>query len=1144
MDIQILGPVGLRLNGQWLALGSDKERMLLAALALDAGRPVAIGELIERLWDGDPPVRARENTHTYVSRLRRKLRLAGTGPDAPVLDGRSHTYTLITSPDTVDRRRFQRLVDTARTEEDDARAVASLARADALWQGEALAGLPGFWAATVRRTLAESRLAATTSRLAAGLRLGRYAEQIPELAALADAHPGDETLLGLLMVAYYGSGRYGDALRVHQRARKTLMAEYGALPGAELNLIHQGVLARVPARELVEGGGGGRAGGGGSGSGPAAGSVPVVVGGAVPVPAPVRVPIPDPDPDPAPVPRPAGAGDDAASPAEASPGETSPPRTAPAQPVAPPVPVIPPRRNLPVQPALVGRRAELRALFSALGGDGSRDGSVVTVEAVSGMAGVGKTALAVATAELLAERYPAGQLYIDLRGHSPTGEPLTARAALATLLRLLGASASSIPPELEGRTALWRTMMAERRMVIVLDDATGPEQVEPLLPSGSPSLTIIASRRHLTGIPHALSVPLDALPEEDAIALFRGFAGEERTRDTMETRRIVRLCGCLPLAIELVAHRFRARTSWTLTVLAERLARGPGRLAEIHSADQEQEMARAFALSYRTLTPPQRTAFRRLGLHPGPDFTAAAAAALLGTEQDEAERVLEALLACHLLREPVPDRYRFHDLLREYAAGLAASEDGEEDRRQAVDRLTAFYVVAADRADRMAYPRRVRPAPPTPPPPLPPPLWPDSAAARAWLTAEHANLLAVEDHARRNGAPGPAARLAYSVAGFLQTECHWQDATRLLDHAVAHWDRADGGHPSELRHALIDLCAANASIGEYADAATAGERALDLARASGDAAAEGEALRVLGTLSWHLGNNRQALVLLQNSLAIKSLSGDIWDKARSRNNVAVTLLFLGEHDRALSHFHSALSGFQAAHDKIASAQALNNIGELQLRIRELDSARRSFEESLSFLDVDGSRYDRATVRRNLAETLMESGEISTALSLFRTALAEFLALGDRKSIAETLGGLGEAHWRLGNVEESNRHMYEALGVAQAIGAAHHEIQALRRLARADLADGRYTLATERLRAAITAAIRTSDITEETAARTLLAETRLAAGDAIEARTALRHAFELTRRRDPAAARRISRRLGAIERAHGTRDGKFRTGREE
>ncbi|MGW2589329.1 AfsR/SARP family transcriptional regulator [Streptomyces sp. NPDC001515] len=1085
MDIQILGPVGLRLNGHWLALGSDKERVLLAALALDAGRPVAIGELIERLWDGDPPARARENTHTYVSRLRRRLHPPDAGPDAPALLGRAHTYTLMTPPGAVDRRRFQDLVDAARAETDDARAVASLARAEALWQGEALAGLPGLWAATVRRTLAESRLAASTSRLAAGLRLGRYADQIAELSALVDANPGDETLLGLLMVAYYGSGRYGDALRVHQRARKTLMAEYGALPGAELNLIHRGVLSRVPVRELVEGGGGGA-------TGPAGAADAGARSAPAPAPAATSAPAPGAGPSPAP----AGSLAEAPAPDDAQEESTGPATTsshgpAPAQPVATPAPTAPPCRNLPLQPPLVGRRAELRALVSALTRNDAGDGSVVTVEAVSGMAGVGKTALAVATAELLAERYPAGQLYIDLRGHSPSEEPLTARAALATLLRLLGAPAFSIPAELEGRTALWRTMMAERRMVVVLDDATGPEQVIPLLPSGSPSLTIIASRRHLSGIPHALSVPLDALPEEDAIALFRGFAGEERTRDTMETRRIVRLCGCLPLAIELVAHRFRARTSWTLTVLAERLARSPGRLAEIHSADQEHEMARAFALSYRTLTPQQRTAFRRLGLHPGPDFTAAAAAALLGTEQDRAERLLEALLACHLLREPVPDRYRFHDLLREYAAGLAASEDGEEDRRLAVDRLTAFYVVAADRADRMAYPRRVRPAPPAPPPPLPPPLWPDPTAARAWLIAEHANLLAVEDHARRTGAHEAAARLACSVAGFLQTECHWQDATRLLAHAVAHWDRADGGHPSELRHALIDLCAANASIGEYADAATAGERALDLARACGDAGAEAEALRVLGTLNWHLGNNRQALTLLQECLTLNLLHGDIWDKARSRNNVAVALFLAGEPDQALANFHGALRDFRRADDPVAAGKALNNIGELQLQSGERQGARHSFEESLILLEVGGSAYDRATVQRNLAETLIDSPDPAAALPVLNTALSVFVRLSDRKSQAETLISLGKTHGRLGDAGESIRHFREALTIAQAIGASHYVIQA----------------------------------------HNLLAEAHIKAGNLHAARGDLHLALELARHHSPADARTISRRLGEVEREH-------------
>ncbi|MEV8413619.1 BTAD domain-containing putative transcriptional regulator [Streptomyces niveus] len=1060
MEFQILGPVGLRLNGRWLKLGSDKERILLASLALDVGRPVAISELMNRLWDGDLPDRARENAHTYVSRIRRLLRAAGTGPGAPSIEGRAHTYVLRAARDSVDRQRFQQFVDAAfATDGGDARAVELLSRAEELWQGEALAGLPGFWAETVRTTLGETRLSAGMSRIAAGLRLGRFAEQIGELTALVDRYPGDETLLGQLMLAYYGSGRYADALRVHQRARQSLMAEYGALPGVELNAIHQGVLARVPACELAGG----------------------------------------------------------------------PPAALTAAPPAPDVrpPDVTPPRNLPHQPTLVGRRSELQALSTMIANKGAHGGSVVTVEAVSGMAGVGKTALVVATAHLLAERYPDGQLYLDLRGHSPAQEPLTARAALATLLRLLGAPAFSIPAELEGRTALWRTMLADRRVVIVLDDATGVEQLRPLLPSGSPSLTIIASRRHLTGIPQALSVPLDVLSKEDAITLFRGFAGEERTRDTAQTERIVSLCGYLPLAIELVAHRFRARTSWTLSVLAERLARSPGRLAEIRTADQEQEMTRAFALSYRTLTAQQRAAFRRLGLHPGPDFTADAAAALLGLPADTTERLLEGLLACHLLREPVPDRYRYHDLLREYAYGLSHAEDGEHERRQAVARLTDFYVMTADRADRVAYPRRVRQDPPAFPPPTAAPPFPDAEAARSWLATERGNLLAIEDYARRVGAPERAAQLACALAGFLLSECYWQGAKKLLRHAVTHWDQA-ADEPA-LCLAMIDLCAADASIGGYAEAAAAGERALDLARALGDEPAEAEALRVLGTLNWHLGENRKALVLLQKSLAIRSLSGDVWDKARSRNNVAVTLLLLGERGRAFAHFQNALEGFREAGDETASAKTLNNMGEVQMQAGELASARRSFEESLSFLEGAGSRYDRATVRRNLAEVLTGAGDSAAALDLFFESLSEFRSLGDRKSQAEALVGIGEAYWRLGDAEASVRNHLQGLKIAEDIGAAHHEVQALRGLGRADFAEGRLADATDRLRAAVAVAARTHDVGEEIAARKLLAEVRLTAGDINEARMTLLEAFELVRHRDAIDARRIERYLRDVER---------------
>ncbi|WP_369227149.1 tetratricopeptide repeat protein [Streptomyces sp. R39] len=1044
VEFQVLGPVGLRVDGRRVELGSDKERALMAALALDVGRPVALDVLMDRLWDGEPPPRARENTHSYVSRLRRRLRLAGpASPSAPRIISRAHTYTLEAARDSVDWRRFQDLVaqaGAAAAGGDDERAATLLDRAERLWQGEALAGLPGLWAETVRRTLAERRLSATVSRVGACLRLGRFTEVSAELSALVDRHPGDETLAGQLILAYYGSDRYTEALRVHQETRQLLMTQYGSRPGAELDRLHRGILDRVPAADLVRG-------------------------------------------------RPAASRPAASRPAAAPP---------------PPRPHRP--RNLPHQPPLVGRRAELQALSTAVDA-AAEDGSVISLECVStvsGMAGIGKTAVAVHGARRLAERYPAAQLYVDLRGHSPAGEPLSAGAALATLLRLLGTPAETIPVELEARAALWQTMLAERRAVIVLDDAVSADQIRPLLPSGSPSLTIITSRRHLTGLPHARHIPLDVLPTDDAIALFRAFADGERTLDIQEMTRIVRTCGHLPLAIELVASRFRAHPAWTLTTLADRLMRSEGRLDELR--DAEREMVRAFDLTYQTLTEEQRTAFRRLSVLPGPDVTADSAAASLGLPPAAAERVLESLLACHLLREPTPDRYQFHDLLREYGHHRSLTDDTERDRAAVLRRLVDFRVAAAEHADRLAYPRRTRPAPPPEHGRTRLPHWPDAPAARSWLATERANLLATEVQARSRGHHGAAARLAYAMAGFLDEECHWHDARTVLQHAADHWTRT--GEQAALCRTLLHLSAVHAHTARYREAAETGDRALRIARATGDTEAEAEVLRTLGTLNWHLGDHRAALVLFQKSFAITTRSGDSLDRARLHNNMAVTLLFLGEHDRALEHFEKSLSGFTEAGDHAALGKTLNNIGDLYMRRGDLDSARRAFEESLAFLERSGNRYDRATVRGSLADALTESGDTTAALPLYQETLTEFRELGDRKSQADTLIGMGEAHRKAGDTEKAVRQLLDALDIARMIGAAHQEIQALHRIGQTYFDAGRFDTAREHLEAAVSLAEHTHDADEKTKAESVLTEVRLASGTAAEPRTPIQRTFDL------------------------------------
>ncbi|MER6914451.1 BTAD domain-containing putative transcriptional regulator [Streptomyces sp. NPDC000594] len=1024
MEILLLGPVGLVCDGGGegsgsaggrLELGSGKERAVLAALALESGRPVSLDTLIARVWDDDPPRSARGSLHSYVSRLRGDLTLAaGASGAAPAIVHRAGTYRLEIDPARVDWHRFRRLVETSEAQGDDARTVELLTDAELLWRGEALAGLPGVWAETERRTLSERRITATTARLAARLRLGHFADAVGELSALAGRRPEDEALLGQLMLAYYGCGRYTEALLVHQRARQWLRSEFGAVPGPELNRLHRGILDRIPPQVLARGG-------------------------------------------------------------DRAPGATpSAPGRSPAR--RPPM-------NLPHQPRLVGRRTEVRRLLGVAleqPGGGAGAGTVITLETVTGMPGVGKTNLAVHIAGRLAEEYPDGQLYLDLRAHSPTQEPLTPGAALATLLRLIGVATELIPVGLEERSALWRTILAERRAVVVLDDAAGADQVRPLLAGGSSALMVITSRRHLSGLPHALSIPLDTLPADDAVALFRSFAGTERTEDIARTAWIVGLCGYLPLAIELVANRFRARTSWTLETLGARLTRSPGRLAEIRDADGS--LSRAFDLSYRTLTGPQRMAFRRLALHPGADLTVEAAAALLGLPRADTEYLLEELCVCHLLQEPEPERYRAHDLVAEYARALGESEDPPELRARALRRLIDFWLHTAARADRLAYPHRTRI---TLPDDLSPPSigWSGPEAAQSWFMAERGNLLAIIHHAWNSGERESAARLAFVVAGFLEAQNHWLDLESLLEQAVDHWT-GTGDQPALCR-ALFTLSTAQLHVSRYAEAAAHGERALDVARATGDDEAEGEALRTLGELHCATGDYRTAVVLLQKNFAITAVRGSVWHRARAHNNLAIALLKLGEVERALEHFQKALSKSHESGDRVFVGKALNNIGDARLQSREIDAAYDSYRAAADIFEAIGYRWGLAISQSNLAALLVESNDPGAALSFCGTALPEFRSLGDRVGVMETCSLTGRAHHALGESHRAVPLLREAAEIAAEIGDTPEEIGALLGLAGAEQALGQAGAAVRTLETALASALRAGLTDAETRVREAL-----------------------------------------------------------
>ena len=355
--------------------------------------------------------------------------------------------------------------------------------------------------------------------------------------------------------------------------------------------------------------------------------------------------------------------------------------------------------------SFTGRQRELAELIEAAAGAGG----VVGVHAIGGMAGVGKTALVVHAAHRLAPRFPAGQIFLPLHGHTPGQQPVDPADALASLLLTTGVPPAQIPPGLEARMALWRDRLAEKQLLLILDDAAGSEQVRPLLPGAGGSLVLVTSRRHLSALEDASAISLDTLPPEEAAALVVRLAGRPGLGlQDAAVAELTRLCGYLPLAIGMVARQLHHHPAWTAAGRAAELAAAVDRLERI--ATENVSVAAAFDLSYADLAPDQQRLFRRLGLHPGADVDGYAAAALDGTGLAAARRGLEALYDQYLLTEPAQGRYRMHDLIREHARALATRLDPDGDRDHATARLLDYYQhVAAKPCRRRGSP--ARPAP-------------------------------------------------------------------------------------------------------------------------------------------------------------------------------------------------------------------------------------------------------------------------------------------------------------------------------------------------------------------------------------------------------------------------------------------------
>lgn len=741
---------------------------------------------------------------------------------------------------------------------------------------------------------------------------------------------------------------------------------------------------------------------------------------------------------------------------------------------APVTDLLPPPESAPVAPHtlpshgdLVGRDEELNLIEAASakapGHVRAGGGAVIALQTITGMAGVGKSLLALHAARRLASRFPDGQVHLDLRGHSPGQQALSPEAALLALLRTFGVAAADIPAEPDERVALWRTVLSTRRAVIVLDDAVDAEHVRPLIPGASASLVIITSRRRLTGLPGVRAVLLDVLSPEDSITLFRRLVGEKRIHDPAEVAEIVRLCGHLPLAVELAAGRLVSRPSWTTSHLVDRLSRGQGRLGEIR--DGFREVARAFEMSHQALPPDRQQAFRLLSRHFGAHFGAHTAAALTGLPLSEAERVLDSLLDDHLITEPMPDRYHFHDLVGEYARTLTMIEDSPQTLDLAFARVIHFYLQASEQARRLVSPRRSHGTPEDGPgatadPSFELPAWRTAAEARRWLTLECSGLLAAEYHARMHGHARQAALLARHLTDFLDEEGLWSEAQRMHGPAARYW-RSTGESRAEAQ-ALVALGTAQSRAGRYARALASGRRALDVARTADDPEGEADARHLLGVVHWNLGRLDEARAFQETALELRRRTGNVWLLARSQNNLGITALFLGNHAESKALFLAALAGFRQSEDRHEESRVLNNLSDLHLHMGERESALRSLRESLDLMKTTGTDVERAIVQVNLANAMAPDGNPHSTLSLYREALSTFRRLGDMRNTSVTLQKIGTALGAAGSHHESVAHHRRALDVARGIGAAHEEAQALRGLGASELRLGHMLSAIENI----------------------------------------------------------------------------------
>ncbi|WP_433262359.1 AfsR/SARP family transcriptional regulator [Actinosynnema sp. CS-041913] len=1074
MVLRLLGEVGAEVDERPVHLGAPRQRCVLAALAVDAGRVVPVDRLVERVWGADEAPRARATLHSYISRLRRVLAAA----HGVAIARRSSGYALIadTTAPVVDLHRFRDLCAAADAEVDDEQAARLLTDGLELWRGQALTGVDGEWAEAERDRLGQELLAARHDLAAARLRLGRGVDLVVELAERAAAHDLDERVAGQYMLALHQAGRTADALEHYRQVRTRLVEELGTDPCAALQDLHGRLLT-------------GR-------------SEPRVVLGR--------------EPDPL-------LGAERHTPLdEAGAQQRSRPRHDAGR-------VVPAGiRQLPSAPrSFVGREQALHILDGA---HDEPDGSPV-VHVLTGTAGVGKTSLALHWAHRNRVRFPGGQLFVNLRGHS-AGAPLTARQALEELLQALEVDPTRRPSGVNGAAAVYRSTLADRQMLVLLDDAVDADQIRPLLP-GTPDCTVVVtSRNRLDGLvarEGARQQRLDVLGADDARAVLDRIIGGMRVAAEPEAANdLVALCDGLPLALRIAAAHLAAQPNRSIGDYVTALRSGD-RLAalELHG-DPSSAVSAAIELSYAARTQSAQRVFRLLGLVPGPDTTAPAVAAFADVDLTDAERELRDLVAANLVEEPAPGRYALHELLRLYAADRAA-----QDGRAPVDRLLTWYANAVDSAADTLDAGRVR---------LPgsarwaghePMSFDSVASALGWLNAEAFNTTAVVELAAATGHHRVAWQVADGLKGYFVrgNTAHWSTVVGSALHAA----QADG-HP----HAV---CAMNNSAGvldlmrgDYAAAVDHFESALTgaiaakwplgecaalsnlgilqyytgtlstsfryLSRADETATAESTCLVHAGTILINLGMTALKLGRPADAIGYLTRAGAVQDESGHDRGRGAALMGLAETHLHLGHLKETEDLLEVAAPHIRRVSATHEIAwhlEVRARLAALLGDHDLAVELLEQAIESGKGHHAVAVdtQNTLAAVHCLRSRLDEAESLHRHALTTADHSHYRQGRIEALLGLATVHRHRGNLAQAIDDATAALDLARHTGHRFHQGHAHAVLAAAHVRRGDHRAGADHAEQARSIHAETGHLLGEAQALLLQAET--AGHDCAEAR---------------------------------------------